>query len=61
MDKVRTSQDNIRGRDRNADAGAKLDRLIGQVEQRASSPAGTALDARGQAPQATCSRFLYCV
>lgn len=60
MEKLRTSREQQQGDRRNRDAGQRLDQLIGQFEQR-TAPTGTALDAKGLAPQATCSRFLYCV
>ncbi|WP_058834930.1 hypothetical protein [Luteimonas abyssi] len=60
MEKVRTSREQHHTDRRNRDAGQRLDQLIGQLEQRAT-PTGTALDTRGHAPQATCSRFQYCV
>ncbi|WP_024890803.1 hypothetical protein [Luteimonas huabeiensis] len=42
-----------------ADRGAELERLIGQMER--AAPQGSALDRQGEAPQATCTRWLYCV
>ena len=59
MDKVKASKDQGTRRNPAADARSDLDRLIGQMQKQAAK--GTALDNAGIAPQATCSRTIYCV
>ncbi|MBB3344077.1 hypothetical protein [Luteimonas sp. RC10] len=59
MDKVKASKDQGTRRNTAGDARSNLDRLIGQMQKQ--TPKGTALDTAGIAPQATCSRTIYCV
>ncbi|MCD9030915.1 hypothetical protein LDO32_04100 [Luteimonas sp. Y-2-2-4F] len=58
MEKVRIGSRNAGHAEARADRGAELERLIGQAERAAAQ--GTALDNGGDAPQATCTRWLYC-
>ncbi|MEN5059899.1 hypothetical protein [Luteimonas sp. TWI1416] len=59
MHKVSASKEQGAAHDRAGDAKSTLDHLIGQMQK--SAPKGTALDNAGVAPQATCSRTIYCV